>query len=155
MQWSPREANICITIFLAHEWQKLAKTAYSAHEIQPLVYHTHWSVALDCLADSTRRWCRMLGMGSKLWLLNQPVVIFGLKSWSNRLLINFLNPNLNMDFYSLWQNWLNWLQIQSKKFKNNRIYWLFWLNLTFSMDYDFFKLLIDIKVIFFRKFFVW
>ena len=50
------------------------------------------------------------------------------------------------------QKELKFFRIQLKRIKNKKIYQLFGLNLTFLMDFDFFNLLINIKVIFLKSF---
>ena len=47
---------------------------------------------------------------------------------------------------------IEFVRIQSQKIKNDKIYQLLWLISTFLMDFDFFNLLINIKVIFLKSF---
>ena len=87
---------------------------------------------------------------SKLRQSYQPRLWFCLKSWSNWLLIDFFDPNSWNPNQLSQQNWLNHVQTiwkksiyikrdqiymknDRKKFKKVKIYWLFWLNFTFSI----------------------
>ena len=81
---------------------------------------------------------------------------FQLKSWSNWLLINLFDPNCSSESASSRQNWLIWTWIWSKILKSIEIDlkeikrdWKSWNTSNFLIEFDFFDLLIDIKVIFF------
>ena len=96
---------------------------------------------LPASAPGKLRWC------NRSRLLNRLI------SWSNRLLINFFNPNSSSESESSWQNRLKHVQIISKRSKtidsnlkeieSDPFYWKSQIISTYLINLDIFDLSID------------